>query len=165
MKQEGTQLAAEIYAADSEMATDLSCKRVLALKVIMAPILQKVVKEYHDYTPEEIAEQFIDSAEIELFREVSPGFGNRKEFVENDSTESNVPGEGRLYYDIKVKSRLPEEYRTPTQIVLHINVEAQKEYRPGYPIEKRGIYYISRILSSQSEKVTEGISYAGIQKV
>lgn len=165
MKLEGTQLAAEIYAADSEMATDLSCKRVLALKVILAPILQRVVKEYHDYTPEEIAEQFIDSAEIELFREVSPGFSNRKETIENESTESSVPGEGRLYYDIKVKALLPREYRTSTQIVLHINVEAQKEYRPGYPIEKRGIYYISRMLSSQIEKVTEGISYAGIQKV
>lgn len=165
MKLESTQVAAEICAADSDMATDLSCKRVLALKVILAPILQRVVKEYHGYTPEEIAEQFIDSAEIELFREVSPGMSNRKEAVESDSTESGVPGEGKVYFDIKVKALLPDEYRTPAQIFLHINVEAQKEYRPGYPVEKRGLYYIARIISSQIEKVTEGTSYAGLQKV
>lgn len=165
MKRESTQVATEIYAADSDMATDLACKRVLALKVILAPILQKVVKEYHDYTPEEIAERFIDSAEIELFREVSPGMSNRKEAVDGEATESNVPGEGRVYFDIRVKAVLPDEYRTPTQIFLRINLEAQKEYRPGYPVEKRGIYYIARIISSQIEKVSEGTSYAGIQKV
>lgn len=75
MKQENTYVAAEISAADSEMQTDLACKRV-----------------------------FLD-------------------------------------------------------------VEAQKEYRPGYPIEKRGFYYISRLLSSQLENITEGTGYAGLQKV
>ena len=162
---ESTQVAAEISAADSDMATDLSCKRVLALKVILAPILQRVVKEYHAYTPGEIAERFIDSTEIELFREVSPGMSNRKERVELDSTESGVPGEGKVFFDIKVKAVLPDEYRTPTRIFLHINVEAQNEYRPGYPIEKRGIYYIARLISTQIEKVEHGTSYAGLQKV
>ena len=100
MKLEGTQMAAELQAAGIDMATDLACKRVLALKVILAPILQRVVKEYHDYTPEEIAERFIDSAEIELFREVSPGMRNRKETVDGEATESNVPGEGRVYFDL-----------------------------------------------------------------
>ena len=32
---------------------------------------------------------------------------------------------------------------------LHVDVEAQKTYRPGYSIEKRGIYYLARELSSQ----------------
>ena len=165
MKLEGTQVSAEVYASGIDMATDISCKRVLALKVILAPILQRVVKEYHDYTPEEIAERFIDSAEIELFREVSPGLSNRRESVESEATESNVPGEGRVFFDLKVKAVLPDEWRTSTQIVLHIDVEAQKEYRPGYPVEKRGIYYIARIISSQIEKVMEGTSYAGLHKV
>lgn len=161
MKLEGTQVAAEIHAAGIDMATDLACKRVLALKVILAPILQRVVREYHGYTPEEIAGRFIDSAEIELFREVSPGLSNRRESVDGEATESNVPGEGRVFFDLRVKAALPDEYRTPLQIVLHINLEAQKEYRPGYPVEKWGIYYIARII----EKVTEGTSYAGLQKV
>ena len=162
---ESTQAAVEISAADSDMATDLSCKRVLALKVILAPILQKVVKEYHNYTPEEIAEKFIDSAEIELFREVSPGMTNRKESMDNIATESGVPGEAKVFFDLNIKAFLPDEYRTPTKIVLHIDVEAQREYRPGYPLEKRGIYYISRMISSQMDKVGDGSGYARLQKV
>jgi len=85
--------------------------------------------------------------------------------VDGETTESNVPGEGRVFFDLRAKTVLPDEYRTPMQVLLHINLEAQKEYRPGYPVEKRGIYYIARIISSQIERVTEGTSYAGIQKV
>ena len=35
------------------------------------------------------------------------------------------------------------------------DMEPQKNYRPGYPIEKRGIYYLSRRLCSQLDVVTE----------
>ena len=69
MKAESTQMAAEIYAASSEMETDLACKRVLALKDILARILQRVVREYEPYAPEEIAERFINSTQIQLFKE------------------------------------------------------------------------------------------------
>lgn len=165
MKTESTQMAVEIYAAGNDLATDLACKRVLALKDIMARILQRVVREYKPYTPEEIAERFLDDAQIQLFREVSSGFTNRKEFVSPENSESVVPNEGHVYFDVRVVALLPDEYRTKTQIFLHIDMEAQKEYRPGYPIEKRGLYYIARMLSSQIERVSEGSSYAGLQKV
>ncbi len=165
MGQESTYVAAEIAAADSDMQTDLACKRVLAQKVILARILQRTVNEYQNYTPEEISERFIDKTEIMLFKEVSPGMTNHKETVDGESTESNVPGEGKVYFDLRVNAILPDEWRTKTQFFLHIDVEAQKEYRPGYPIEKRAIYYIARMLSSQIEKVSEGTSYAGLQKV
>ena len=165
MKQESTCLATEICAADGEMQTDLSCKRVLALKEILARILHKVVKEFENYTPEEIAEQFLSNAKIDLFKNVSPGMTNQKERVDGNPTENSVPNEGTVYFDVNATVVLPDEYRTLTQIFLHIDVEAQKDYRPGYPIEKRGIYYISRMLSSQLEKISAGISYAGIQKV
>lgn len=39
MKQESTYVAAEISAADSEMQTDLACKRVLAAKEILSRIM------------------------------------------------------------------------------------------------------------------------------
>ena len=37
------------------------------------------------------------------------------------------------------------------RIKLIINVEAQKEFRPGYSLITRGIFYGARILSSQKE--------------
>ncbi len=45
------------------------------------------------------------------------------------------------------------------QINLHIDVEPQKTYTPGYPIEKRGIYYLARRLSSQLSLVLQGTNY------
>lgn len=29
---------------------------------------------------------------------------------------------------------------------LHVEIESQMDYKPGYPIEKRGLYYLSREL-------------------
>lgn len=164
MRQESTYVAAEIAAADSEMQTDLACKKVLAAKEILARIMQGVVGEYKNYTPDEIAERFIDTVQIQLFSAVSPGMTNRRETV-GELTESNLQNEATVYFDVKLTTLLPDEYRTKSQIYLHLDVEAQKEYRPGYPIEKRGIYYISRLISAQLEKITKGTDYAGLQKV
>ena len=47
---------------------------------------------------------------------------------------------------------------------LHIDIEPQKEYKPGYPIEKRGIYYLARELSSQLSLVTEDTNYSSLSK-
>ena len=47
-------------------------------------------------------------------------------------------------YDIKFKVKLP----TQEEAELIINLESQNKYRPGYTLEKRGIYYLSRLISS-----------------
>lgn len=47
---------------------------------------------------------------------------------------------------------------------LYIDVEPQKNYRPGYPIEKRGMYYLSRRLCSQLDVVTEKTDYGQLEK-
>lgn len=49
-------------------------------------------------------------------------------------------------------------------VSLHIDLEEQKNYRPGYPIEKRGIYYLARQLSSQLSLVTEETDYGQLEK-
>lgn len=97
MKQESTYVAAEISAADSEMQTDLACKRVLAAKEILSRIMQGAVREYKDYTPEEIAERFLDSVQIQLFSKVSPGMTNRRETIAGEQTESVLQNEAAVY--------------------------------------------------------------------
>lgn len=47
---------------------------------------------------------------------------------------------------------------------LHVDVEPQKSYQPGYPIEKRGLYYLARSLSSQLSLVTEATDYGQLEK-
>ena len=46
-----------------------------------------------------------------------------------------------------------------------INVEAQNDFYPGYPIIKRGIYYCARMISSQYGTVFTNSHYEKIQKV
>ena len=46
-----------------------------------------------------------------------------------------------------------------------INIEAQNKYNPGYPLIKRGIYYVSRLISSQYGTVFTDSHYEKIEKV
>lgn len=165
MKQESTYVAAEIAAANSETKADQCCKRIIAAKTILSRILHYTVREYANYTPDEISERFIDAARIQLTAEVTPGMTNQPETAKREQEEDAVSGEAKVYFDVKLTIRLPDEYRTKTQIYLCLDVEAQNKYCPGYPIEKRGIYYIARLISSQIEKVFQGTGYEGLQKV
>ncbi len=49
-------------------------------------------------------------------------------------------------YDIKFKVKLPD---SSDEAELIINIEAQHKSNTGYMLEKRGIYYLSRLISSQ----------------
>ena len=46
-----------------------------------------------------------------------------------------------------------------------VNVEAQNDFYPGYPIVKRGVYYGCRLISSQYGTVFEKSEYEKIKKV
>ncbi|MCM1222601.1 MAG: hypothetical protein NC548_49870 [Lachnospiraceae bacterium] len=43
-------------------------------------------------------------------------------------------------------------------------MEPQKTYRPGYPVEKRGMYYLARRLSSQLSLATDKTDYRELEK-
>ena len=50
-------------------------------------------------------------------------------------------------------------------IRLIINIEAQNDYYPGYPLIKRGLYYCSRMISAQYGTEFTGSHYEQIKKV
>ena len=51
------------------------------------------------------------------------------------------------------------------QIGMYLNLEAQSDYYPGYPIEPRGIYYAARRLTAQLKKIDKDTNYGALQKV
>ena len=65
-------------------------------------------------------------------------------------------------FDIRFTVRIPGSRRRAEVI---INIEAQRNYYPGYPLPKRGIYYGCRLISSQHGTVFVGEDYGKIQKV
>lgn len=46
-----------------------------------------------------------------------------------------------------------------------INLESQNKYRPGYTLEKRGIYYLSRLISSQYNVEFKNSNFDQLKKV
>ena len=77
-------------------------------------------------------------------------------------TEDKSVREGTVYYDIRFRAIVPG---TGERIGLIINVEAQNDFYPGYPIIMRSIYYYCRMISSQHGREFTGSHYEKIKKV
>ena len=146
--------------ADME-GLDAQSKLILHSKEVLAIILKETVAEYKDYSKEEIME-FIEADSITGSKEVSPGRTNTT--VKGDSAEFAMLNEKVSFFDLLFRAKNPELSTEDMQIDLHIDVESQKTYKPGYPIEKRGMYYLARSLSSQLTLVTNNMDYSGLEK-
>ncbi len=138
---------------------DAACKSVLSEKSILANILRDCVEEFHGYEIVDIANRYIQG---------KPEVGNI--IVEPDGvlrvtgqqTEDKSETEGSVFYDIRFNALAPAGGHP---IRLIINVEAQNDFHPGYPLLKRAIYYCSRLISSQYGSVFVKSHYEKIQKV
>lgn len=73
----------------------------------------------------------------------------------NDIAEKYIEGQPQ----VSAVPVLPDEGGTV------INVEAQNDFYPGYPLIKRGIYYCCRMISSQYGREFTGSHYEKIKKV
>lgn len=78
------------------------------------------------------------------------------------NTGDNSIKEGKVYYDIKFSAVVPD---TDNKVHLIINVEAQKDEPIEYPLIKRAIYYVSRMISAQKNAVFVNREYGKIRKV
>ena len=125
---------------------DVQSKSLLQYAEVLAVILRDTIAEYEGYSWKEVAE-FIEVDSITSTMEVSPGRTNTK--IRSDATEYHNLNEKTSLFDLAFRARNPQISTEDIQINLHIDVEPQKIYNPGYPIEKRGMYYLARRLSSQ----------------
>ena len=141
-------LAKNITAAGDRADYDAACKRLLANKVILAWIMKSCVEEFRDFTVDEIAEHYIEGSPQIAQTAVNPDevTDSQGEQIEGSKTEDSTIKEGTVTYDIRFYAVVP---RTAETIKLILNVEAQSDFYPGYPIIKRGLYYCSRMISSQ----------------
>lgn len=144
------QLTAQMEGLDTQSKVLLHSKEVLAV------ILQGVVSEYQGYSRQEIME-FIETDSIVDGKEVSLGRTNTQ--IRGDATEFVQLNEKISHFDVAFRAKNPLVTRENVLVNLHVDVEPQKSYQPGYPIEKRGIYYLARSLSSQMSLVTEMTNY------
>lgn len=154
-------LSKDISNTEEKAALDASCKRLLANKIILAWILKSCVKEYCDCNINDIAEKYIEGepqiGEIAVY----PNETN-SEIINGMSNEDRTLNEGTVTYDIRFMSVAPA---SGDHIRLIINIEAQNDFYPGYPLMKRVIYYCSRMVSAQYGTEFTNSHYENIKKV
>ena len=146
--------------ADTNARYDAACKRVLLEKYILAWIMKSCLEEYRDCNVREIAEKYIEGQPQVSAIPVLPDESGT--VIHGLDTEDKSVHEGTVTYDIRFRAIVPG---TEDVIALIVNVEAQNDYYPGYPILKRGIYYGSRMISSQYGREFTGSHYEKIKKV
>lgn len=156
-----TPIAEDIRATDQNAQYDAACKRLLSEKIILSWIMKSCLDEYRDCDVKEIAEKYIEGKPQVGEVAVMPGETNAAK-VRGVSNEDTVLGEGRITYDIRFVALAPA---TNEIIQLIINVEAQNDFYPGYPITKRAIYHCSRMISSQYGTEFTHSEYKKIKKV
>lgn len=125
---------------------DQAGKEIYKNKEVLAVILKGVVREFASYSYEEIMD-FIEADSITGEEEVSSGRTNTK--IQGDDKEFTALNEKVSLFDTKLRAVNPELSDEKIVVNLHIDIEPQKTYRPGYPIEKRGMYYLARELGAQ----------------
>lgn len=149
------QLTADIEGLDAQSKTLLRSTEVLAV------ILRETVEEYKGYSRKEVMD-FIETDSITDTKEVSQGRTNTQ--VRGDNIEFVHLNEKTSLFDLAFRARNPVLSTETMQISLHVDIESQKTYKPGYPIEKRGLYYLARRLSSQLSLITERTDYSQLEK-
>ena len=161
MRAEST-LAKMISTAGEKAAYDNACKRLLANKIILAWIMKSCLEEYRDCGISEIASKYIEGKAQISEAAVHPDEEAESLQITGLNTEDSTINEGTVTYDIRFRAIVPG---TGERISLIINVEAQNDFYPGYPIVKRNLYYCCRLVSSQYGTEFTNSHYEKIKKV
>lgn len=158
--QKYNQISRKINVTDTKAAYDENVKWLLAEKIILAHILAYSVKEFKGMKPQEVVDFIEGTPQISVVP-VYPGESNATGII-GENTEDTVPNEGRITYDIRFRVWLPDMSELMQMI---IDIEAQKDFYPGYDIVTRGIFYAARLISAQMGTEFIGDDYNKIKKV
>lgn len=164
---EKTGLSKIIDTAEQEAQYDSCVKKLLSNRLVLAWIMKECVPEFKQVSISQIAKDCIegepqistaavDQDELDYIEEMSD------KSIESMNTEDVSIKEGKVLYDIKFSAIVPDS-EEPVQLI--INVEAQKDDNTPYPLIKRAIYYVSRMISAQKKTVFTGKHYEKIRKV
>ena len=156
----GTNLSGVIDVTSEAARYDASVKEVLADKQVLSRILKYSLEEFEDMELGDIMRS-MDEPVVSRLR-MEPGQTNLNR-IEKQSEEDSIPGEGKIFYDIRFSVYLGEE-----MIKFLINVEAQKSTNPHklhYHLDNRIIYYLARMISAQKEVEFTQSNYDDIKAV
>ena len=138
---------------------DANAKDLVSDKQVLARIVKGVTAEFKNYDISVIENCIEGQPGISVIN-VYPGKSN-KEKITGMNTESAIPNEGEVTYDIRFYAITPEQER----IKIILNIEVQKKYHVGYSLVLRGIFYCARMLSEQLDTEFSADNYDDLKKV
>lgn len=153
-------LSKKIDTAGQNASYDAYCRNLLVNKQILARILKTCVKEFRDCPIKDIEEKYIKGTP--RVHEVAAHRDETAEFIDGMGREDVGMKEKPITYDIFFRVLSPKD---DEMLEMIINVESQKDFYPGYPLIKRGIYYCSRMISSQYGTEMPDTCYEKLKKV
>ena len=156
-----TNLAHAVEATYGSSSYDANVKFLLADKQILAWILKYAVQEFKEIPIEDIMTSIGEDIEIGT-RPLDAGLSNMGR-VNISGTEDNIPGEGKIFFDIRFTA-----YHRETEMKFLINLEAQRSSNPGklgYHLENRIIFYLARMISAQKQTEFYHSDYDSLKKV
>ena len=158
----------EVYTSGVTGAEyDAGMKQLMSNKEIIIPILQMTVPEFKACSQKEILECLdISSITKDDFVSDIPDIEKDLRLTKEDSELSSLV-EKPVRFDIRFKIINPKLSTEKIRVNLHIDMEAQKSYRPSnpsYPILKRAVYYVARDISSQLSMITQTTDYSKLEK-
>jgi predicted transposase/invertase (TIGR01784 family) len=125
--------------------------------------MKSCLEEYKDCEVNEIADKYIEGTPCIEQAPVHPDeVLEKSDTIIGMNSEEISLTEKNISYDLRFVAIAPQ---SGDSIKLIINVEAQNDFYPGYPLIKRGIYYCSRMISSQYGTEFTNEHYGEIKKV
>lgn len=156
-----TNLAQAVEAANDFSSYDTNIKLLLADKQILGRILKYAVQEFKEMAVSDIMSSIGDDIDIGT-KPVDAGLSNLGR-INLSNTEDNVPGEGKIFFDIRFSA-----YHREMEMKFLVNVEAQRSTAPsklGYHLENRIIFYLARMISAQKQTEFFHSDFDNIKKV
>ena len=137
-----TSLARTIENNADHISYDAVCKQLLSEKSILAWIMKYCVSECWEMAVEDIVRCIEASPSVS----VTPVFPDEKNttLINGMNTVNTSRDEGTVVFDILFAAMIP----LPKPMRLIINVEAQADFSPHYPLSSRAEYYSARLISS-----------------
>ena len=131
-----------------ETADDSGFKSILHDSRVLTWFIRSNVDEFKDRSIDEI------KACMDL--------GEDGRTVIGRDTELSSPKNGKIRMDSIFELKVPD---SDEKVALLINIEGQRNPRPGYPLGKRAEYYAARLVSSQKGVYFKGDDYGKMRKV
>ena len=156
----------DVYLAGKNTEYDVAAKKLLSSKKILAWILKYCVEEFKDCSIADIRERYIigipETASVPVLPDETNGAAMvNADRISGERTEDTSVTEGKVTFDIRFRAITPRN----DLVQLIINIEAQRSRHTSYPLLKRAMYYVSRLISSQYGVDFDKAQYGKIKKV